>query len=587
MQAGSPDRVERRLAAILAADVAGYSRLMGQDEAGTLARIKALRGELIDPQIAAHKGRIVKTTGDGLLVEFASVIDAARCAIAWQKAMAERGGPAGSNIEWRIGINLGDVIIDDGDIFGDGVNIAARLEGLAKPGGICISARVHEDAAGKVDATFEDIGEPELKNIDRSVRVYRVRLGAGAQMPSAATAPALPDKPSIAVLPFQNMSGDPEQDYFCDGMVEDIITGLSRIKWLLVIARNSSFVYKAKSVDVKQVGRELDVRYVLEGSVRKAGNRVRITAQLVEAQSGAHLWAERYDRPMDDIFALQDEMTLSVVGAIAPSLRAAEIERVKRNRPDSLHAYDLVLRALPLVEAGNPHEAAQAIPLLERAISVSSGYALAHGLLAEAHHLKYQFGARGEEDRAAAVANARTVLAIGADDADALSYAAFVIAQDAHDLATAIDTFDRAIALSPSLAHAHSQLAVVLVHLGKAQEAIEHAEQTIRLSPYGLAALHGYSAICCAYFLLERYPEAATAGRRYAQGRPRFGLAHFRLAVCLGRMGQEQEANDSLARGFACDPDFSIRSFSRRLPMSPEVAAKWTAALRALGLPEE
>jgi adenylate cyclase len=319
-------RVERRLAAILAADVAGYSRLMGVDEEGTLAALKDLRKSLIDPKITEHRGRIVKTTGDGALVEFASAVDASRCALEIQRAMSERNVdiPGDRRIELRIGINVGDIIIDGGDIFGDGVNVAARLEGLAEPGGICVSGRVQEDVEGKIGIAVEDAGEQQLKNIARPVRVYRVGVGAGEPAGSRQTM-TLPDKPSIAVLPFQNMSGDPEQEYFVDGMVDDIITGLSRIKWLFVIARNSTFTYKGSAVDVKRVGRELGVRYVLEGSVRKLADRVRITGQLIDAATGAHVWAERYDRKSDDIFALHDEIALSVVGAIEPSLRRAEI----------------------------------------------------------------------------------------------------------------------------------------------------------------------------------------------------------------------------------------------------------------------
>src|SRR6266550_1838579 len=301
----------RRLAAILAADVAGYSRLMGEDEEGTLARLKAHRNELIDPGIAEHHGRIVKTTGDGLLVEFQSVVDAVRCAVEVQRAMADRnaGAPGEKRIEFRVGIHQGDIIVEDGDIFGDGVNLAARLEGLAEPGGICVSGRVRADAAGKVDVAFNDLGEQTLKNIARPLRVYRVRLGEVPATDASAAALTLPDKPSIAVLPFQNMSGDPEQEYFADGMVEEIITALSRIRWLFVIARNSSFTYKGQSPDVKQVGRELGVRYVLEGSVRKGGNRVRITAQLINSTSGAHIWADRFDGGLGDIFDLQDNIT--------------------------------------------------------------------------------------------------------------------------------------------------------------------------------------------------------------------------------------------------------------------------------------
>ena len=378
----------RRLAAILAADVVGYSRLIGADEEGTLNRLRVIRAEVIDPKITEHRGRIVKTTGDGLLVEFSSVVDALRCATQWQQRMDERNAaaPGDDRIEYRIGVHQGDIVVEDEDIFGDGVNVAARLEGLADPGGICVSARVQEDAAGRLDMAFADLGEQSLKNIARPVRVYRVRLTTAENQPKARPTESgpltLPDKPSIAILPFANLNGDPEQEYFADGMVEEIITALSRIRWLFVIARNSSYTHKGQSVDVKQVGRELRVRYVLEGSVRKAGNRVRITAQLIEAEAGSHVWAERYDRSLDDIFALQDEIALSTVGAIEPSLREAEIERVKRKRPDSLDAYDLVLRALPHVYAVMPEEAQKAVPLLERALALEPDYGLAHAFLA-------------------------------------------------------------------------------------------------------------------------------------------------------------------------------------------------------------
>ena len=307
----------RRLAAILAADVAGYSRLIGADEGGTLERLKALRRELFDPKIAEHRGRLVKTTGDGLLIEFSSVVDALRCAVDVQREMTGRnaGVPPDNRIEFRIGINVGDIVVEDGDIFGDGVNVAARLEALAEPGGICVAARVQEDAAGKLDLVFEDMGDQQLKNIARPVRAYRAVTEARPAMPRHGAGPPLPDKPSIAVLPFQNMSGDPEQEYFADGMVEEIITALSRIRWLFVIARNSTFTYKGQAIDVKRVGRELGVRYVLEGSVRKAGGRVRITAQLIEAETGAHLWADRFDGLLEDVFDLQDKVASSVAGA--------------------------------------------------------------------------------------------------------------------------------------------------------------------------------------------------------------------------------------------------------------------------------
>jgi adenylate cyclase len=331
------DRLERRLAAILAADVANYSRMMGADEEGTLAQLKAHRCELLDPTITEHRGRLVKTTGDGMLIEFASIVDAGRCAIEIQRGMSARnsGIAQDKRIEFRIGINVGDIIIDGGDIFGDGVNIAARLEAVAEPGGICVSARAREDLEGKVAADFADDGEQQLKNIARPVRVYRMRL-AGEEARSQPSY-VLPEKPSIAVLSFQDISGDQDQEYFADAIVEDIVTGLSRIKWLFVIARNSTFAYKGRAVDIQQVGRELGVRYVLEGSVRKSASRQRITTQLLEAESRAHIWAEKYERAADDIFALQDDITISTVAAIEPRLRQAEIERVRRKRPENLN----------------------------------------------------------------------------------------------------------------------------------------------------------------------------------------------------------------------------------------------------------
>jgi TolB-like protein/class 3 adenylate cyclase len=339
----------RRLAAILAADVAGYSRLIGADEQGTLNRLRVIRTEILDPLIEQYRGRIVKTTGDGLLVEFTSVVEALQCATEIQAVMAERntGIDTEKRVDLRMGINVGDVVVEDGDIFGDGVNVAARLEALADPGGICVSARVQEDAAGRLDLPFDDLGDQSLKNIARPVRVYRVRFRRSTAN-SVGPSPVLPlpDKSSIAVLPFANMSGDPEQEYFADGMVEEITTAISRLPWLFVIARNSAFTYKGRAVDVRQVASELGVRYVLEGSVRKAGNRVRITGQLIDTTTGAHIWADRFDGGLDDIFELQDEVASNVVGAIEPKLRQSEIERAIRKPTESLDAYDLYLRGL-------------------------------------------------------------------------------------------------------------------------------------------------------------------------------------------------------------------------------------------------
>src|ERR1700746_2895262 len=375
-------RLERRLAAILAADVAGYSRLMGADEEGTHERLKALRRELADPKIKEHRGRIVKTTGDGLLIEFASVVDAVRCAVEVQREMAERNTdvPPDDRIEFRMGINLGDIIKDRRDIYGDGVNIAARLEALAEPGGICVRRVVRDQVRDKLAFSFDDMGEQQVKNIARPIRVHRILLGEKPDRSDPATGAAadsplaLPDKPSIAVLPFQNMSGDPEQEYFADGMVEEIITALSRIHWLFVIARNSSFTYKGQAVDVKQVGRELGVRYVLEGSVRKASNRVRITGQLVDATTGAHVWANRFDGALDDIFDLQDQVTASVVGAIEPRLQQAEIERAERKPTESLDAYDYFLRGMSAFHEWTRDANNKALALFSKAIDLDPNY---------------------------------------------------------------------------------------------------------------------------------------------------------------------------------------------------------------------
>jgi adenylate cyclase len=372
----------RRLAAILAADVVGYSRLIGSDEAGTLSRLRAIRAEVIDLAIAAYNGRLVKTTGDGLLVEFSSVVDALRSASEIQAGMAARNSMVAQEdrIEFRMGLNVGDVVVEDGDIFGDGVNVAARLEGLAEPGGICVSARVQEDAVGKLDLAFEDMGERQLKNIARPVRVYRVRgseIGGG---PVSSVQPSLPlpDKPSVAVLPFTNISTDPEQEFFGDGIAEDVITALSRYPSLFVIARNSSFTYKGRAVDVKQIGRELGVRYVLEGSLRRSGNRIRVTAQLVEAETGKHVWAERYDRDLADIFAVQDEIAETVTIAIAPAIADAEQHRALRKPPGSLDAWAAYQRGLWHLSQASAEDNALAEKFFQRAIDLdpifSGGY---------------------------------------------------------------------------------------------------------------------------------------------------------------------------------------------------------------------
>jgi len=439
----------RRLAAILAADVAGYSRLIGADEEGTLNRLRSIRADVIDPKMTEHRGRIVKTTGDGLLVEFSSVVDALRCATQWQHGMDERNAaaPGDDRIEFRIGVHQGDIVVENDDIFGDGVNIAARLEGLAEPGGICVSARVQEDVAGRLDLAFDDIGEQSLKNIARPVRVYRVRLAAAENTPKvtpteSGPALSLPDKPSIAVLPFANMSGDPKQEYFVDGMVEETITALSRIHWLFVIARNSSFTYKGRAVDVKQVGRELGVRYVLEGSVRKGGGRVRITAQLIDAVTGTHLWADRFDGSLEDVFDLQDRVASSVAGVIEPTLRAAEIRRSSERPTKDLTAYDLYLRALPDWASYEKNRIVRALDLLGKAIERDLGYGPALALAAQCHSWLASAG----DLRASpgdAIELARRALRAAPEDPEVLAAAAYVLGARGEDIDVAISLVDR------------------------------------------------------------------------------------------------------------------------------------------------
>ncbi len=580
--------MERRLAAILAADVVGYSRLIRADEEGTLARLKALRDEIIDPKIAEHNGRIVKLMGDGMLVEFASVVDAVRAATEVQRSITEHNArwPEEKRIVFRIGINMGDVVIDGDDIQGDGVNMAARLEGLAEAGGICISGSVHDQVRDRLDLAFEDMGEREVKNIVRPIRVWRWFEAASAGSTATVSEPLpLPDKPSIAVLPFDNMSDDPEQDYFADGMVEDIITGLARISWLLVTARNSSFVYKGKSVDVKQVGRELGVRYVLEGSVRKVSNRVRITGQLIEAETGGHVWADRYDRILDDIFALQDELTMSVVAAIEPSLRQAEIERVKRKRPDNLDAYDLVLRAIPRVYPAMPEEAAKALPLLESALEMEPDYALAHGFAAWAHEIVFARGGGHEENRVGAIRHAHAAIAHGRDDAIALSLGGFAMGMVAHDRDAARQAFEAALALSPSCALAYNLGSVVVALAGDADRGIEWGERALRLSPFDPMNYAPWFSITLGRFQRGEHEAAAEAAHKVFQANPYWSTAHFLLAATHAKLGRFDAAKFAAARVLELQPEFTISGTCAAFDIHPSIAVPLSEALSLAGLP--
>ena len=554
------ERTERRLAAILAADIAGYSRLMGADEEGTLARVKTHRRELIDPKISEHKGRIVKTTGDGILIEFPSVIEALACAVAIQRGMVERnaGTPEEERITFRVGVNLGDIIVEDGDIHGDGVNIAARLEGIAEPGGICISEDAFRQVQGKVDAAFADIGEQRLKNIARPVRVYCVQPKGPLPNPPPQAGEgrvgALPDKPSIAVLPFQNMSGDPEQEYFVDGMVEEIITALSRIRWLFVLARNSSFTYKGQAVDVKQVGRELGVRYVLEGSVRKAGGRVRITAQLIDATSGAHLWADRFDGSLEDVFELQDKVASSVAGVIEPALQAVETARSANRPTNDLTAYDLYLRAYAMVWS-SARQLPEALHLMEQAIARDPRYAPA---LAWAAFCCFRLVRDGrsedpEVDRTRGIDFARRALEVAGDDPGILAEAAQALAYFGEDIEAMMALIDRALALNPNFARGWHLSGTLRIWAGQPDIAIKHAETALRLSPRARVG-HAVQTIHSAHVLARRFNEAVPKLILTIQDDPSHPQPYRWLAACYVHMGRLDEARETFGRLRALTP---------------------------------
>ena len=541
----------RRLAAILAADVASYSRLMGADESGTLQALKSIRAELIDPTIAAHSGRLVKTTGDGLLVEFSSVIDALRCATEVQTSMAERNAsvPADKRIEFRIGVHQGDVVIENDDIFGDAVNIAARLEGLAEPGGICVSARVRGDAAGKLDLAFEDMGQQELKNIGRPIRAYRVAMERRADAADEPAPLPLPDKPSIAVLPFANMSGDPEQEYFADGMVEEITTALSRIRWLFVIARNSSFTYKGQAIDVKQVGRELGVRYVLEGSVRKAGGRVRITSQLIDALTGTHLWADRFDGSLEDVFELQDNVAITVAGVIEPTLQVAEAARSAQRPATDATAYDLYLRALAAFFPVTREGVITALKCIEQAVAIDPHYAPALAWTAVCHLRLISEGwvEQPEAHRAKAIDLAHQALQAGESDPGVLANAALVLAQFGEDIEVMTGLIDRALTLNPSFARGWFRSGLIRIYAGQHDLAIGHLETSMRLSPRERIGTP-LQWIGMALFFKRQFAEAASKLLLSIQDNPGSPTPYRALVACYAHMGRLGEARATNAK---------------------------------------
>jgi adenylate cyclase len=579
--------MERRLAAIFAADVAGYSRLIGADEEGTLARLKAHRRELIDPTIAEHQGRIVKTTGDGVLAEFASPVKAVRCAIDVQHGMAGRnaGVPEGQRIEFRIGINLGDVIVeDDGDIYGDGVNVAARLENIAEPGAVYISRTVRDFVDGTPELVLEDLGERELKNIARPVQVFRI---APPQTAGAAQAgpPAVPHKPSIAVLPFTNMSGDAEQEYFSDGITEDLITDLSKISGLFIIARNSSFAYKRRSVKVQEIGRDLGVRFVLEGSIRKVGNRVRITAQLIDAGSGGHLWAERFDRELTDIFATQDEVVEKIVAALAVNLTQGEAQRLRRRGTASVEAYETWLRARELLSRSTREAIAQAKAMYRRAIEIDPNFAAPHAGLSLATISEYVSDWAADPEEALDEAERWARRALELDDQEPVSHMALgnvMLWRRNHDGALA--EFGRMIALDPNFAQGHSATGLALMYAGRAAEALEAFAIAKRLDPHSPSIVLHF--VAQANFSLGRYEAAAEHLLERIARTPATDSSRMLLAACYGHRGRAEEARAVWAELMKINPGFSLAQRERVLPYKePRDFQRIADGLAKAGLP--
>jgi len=578
--------MERRLAAILAADVAGYSRLMGIDEEGTHKDLKAHFQELVEPKIQQHRGRIIKYTGDGFLAEFTSVIDAVRCATEIQQGMAVRNGktPDDRRIDFRIGVHQGDIITDSGDIFGEGVNLAARLEGIADPGGICVSARVQEDVRGKLDFALDDIGEQQLKNIARPVRVYRILSGNKATK-SRTTLP-LPDRPSIAVLAFQNMSGDPEQDYFADGVVEEIITALSRFRQLFVIARNSSFTYKGQSIDVKQVGRELGVRYVLEGSVRRAAKRVRITAQLIDAQTGGHLWANRFDRTPEDIFDLQDQVTASVVGAIIPKLEEAEFNRTKFKPTESLDAYDYYLRAMMYFNQWTNESISEALKLFSKAIELDPEFASAHGLAAWCYTRRTQFRwTKDHHEMVELERLAHRAIALAKDDAVALYSGGWALAHVPGSFEEGAAAINRALTLNSNMTNAWHLSGWTKIYIGEPDKAIEHFAHAMRLNPLDPYFQTMQTGTIAAHLLAGRYDESLSLAEAALQQHPN-NLPVLRVAAASYALaGKTTEAEKVVTR--ICQLDLAS-PLSRAVDFAPfrrpEDISMYRDALQKAGL---
>lgn len=582
-------KVERRLAAIFAADVAGYSRMMEADEIGTLRALEAHR-EVMDRLIAEHSGRIANTAGDSVLAEFPSVIDAVLCAAQMQDELAslDQGSPEERSLQFRIGIHVGDVLVRDGDLLGDGVNIAARLQSLSEPGGACVSEAAYGYVRKAVPFAFIDLGPQRVKNIEEPIRAYALKAVPSDPAGLTQSKPLpLPDKPSIAVLPFTNMSGDPEQGYFADGIVEEIIAALSRFRSLFVIARNSTFTYKGKAVDVRQISRELGVHYVLEGSVRKAGNRLRIIAQLIDATTGNHIWSERYNGDFADIFDLQDHVTEAIVGAIEPTITLSEIDRAKRKRPDRLDAYDCVMRALPALWSQDPETTAEGLRLAEKAIALDPAYALPRALAAwfYAQRLSYLRTKNPAEDRNRATTLAQDAVRLDNNDPLVLTCAAAAYSIT-REYALAQNLIKKALKLDPNSAWTCQRSGWINVYIREPDRAIEHFKRAMRLSPVDPLMFNIFIGIGCAYFEKTEYHEAARWVEKGLRERPDAVWANRALTASLFHAGRIDEAKITFTTFRKNFPDLTISGLLERTPGSDFIRAKFAEAFRALGLPE-
>ena len=615
------ERVQRRLAAILAADVVGYSRLMAADEEGVLARLQACLGEIVKPAIADHNGRIVKLMGDGVLAEFASVVDAVRCAVAVQEAMTAPDDSGEPPLEWRIGVNLGDIMVEADDIFGDGVNVAARLQELAEPGGVLISDDAYKQVRNKLDIEFENMGAQSLKNIPEPVTAYRVRTGSRKAASTSAAKLIRGKRPilaaalvlvviiaaagiylgelppegversiqqSIAVLPFENMSGDAEQEYFADGMTEDLITDLAKISGLLVIARNSTFAYKGQSPDVREVARQLDVRYVVKGSVRKAGERIRINAQLIDAETGTHIWAERYDRESTDVFSLQDEVRARIVEALRVKLTPAEEDRLARQLTDNAEAYDYYIRGLQQESFFTKEGTEESLRLFEKAIELDPSFAAAMGRLATAHTLAAETGWSPAPDESMETARLLAEKAVALDDD--LPQAHWAVARvysrkRLFDGDRAVASLRKAIALDPNYADGHAFLANILVFVGRAEEALSHIETAMRLNPQ--FPFWYYYVLGASQFMLTRYDAAVESLEKAIERNPTFTPTHRILVAAYGQLGMTDEAEWEMEelRMLGFEPTLANWK-SRILYEDPAYLARYIDGLRKAGVPE-